>query len=432
MNMSFEQPGWARRTAEAIAQGTLSADALARATLSRIATEDQAIGAFVCTLAARDAAEQARRLQGPLAGVPVAVKDIFDTRGLPTAYGSAIYPARPASTDAAIVSVLRGAGGLAIGKTTTTEFAFLHPTATRNPAAPGRTPGGSSAGSAAAVAAGLVPLAIGTQTAGSVIRPASYCGVVGYKPSVGWLPTEGLKCFSWSLDTVGLFSRDVGDMAWFAQALCGRALAPAARRDAGPLVVGVPDAYPWEAPSGSASQAVARGSRALQAAGIEVRPLALPRWAGAAFEAHVVIQGYEAWRCLGWEIAEHRDGLSAELLAYLEGTRGIAAEAYEDAQNLAAKARAEVPAWLAGVDAVLTPSAPDEAPAGYLSTGPSTFNRLWTLLGLPCISVPGAVGEHGAPMGLQLIGRLGDDARVLAIAERLEQALGAPTAAPAA
>jgi Asp-tRNA(Asn)/Glu-tRNA(Gln) amidotransferase A subunit family amidase len=425
---SLEPTGWARHTATSILQGTASAEALAQATLARIAAEDPAVGAFVCTLAADEAAAQARRLQGPLAGVPVAVKDIFDTRDLPTAYGSPIYPGRPSPTDAAIVSVLRRAGGLAIGKSTTTEFAFLQPTATRNPAAPGRTPGGSSAGSAAAVAAGLVPLAIGTQTAGSVIRPASYCGVVGYKPSVGWLPTQGLKCFSWTLDTVGLFARDVVDMAWFAQALSGRALAVEAGHDAGTFVVGVPEAYPWEGLSRNASDAVARGTRALQADGIDVRPLALPDWAGAVFEAHAVIQGYEAWRCLGWEWAEHRTLLSPQLRDYLEGTRLIGAQAYEAAQALAAQARAGVSGWLHGFDALLTPSAPDEAPTGHDSTGPSTFNRLWSLLGLPCINVPGALGDHGAPMGLQLIGRLGDDARLLALAQRLQNALEEPEA----
>jgi Asp-tRNA(Asn)/Glu-tRNA(Gln) amidotransferase A subunit family amidase len=190
----------------------------------------------------------------------------------------------------------------------------------------------------------------------------------------------------------------------------------------------VPEAYPWEGLSRNASDAVARGTRALQADGIDVRPLALPAWAGAVFEAHAVIQGYEAWRCLGWEWAEHRSLLSPQLRDYLEGTRQIDAQAYEAAQALAAQARAGVPGWLHGFDALLTPSAPDEAPAGHDSTGPSTFNRLWSLLGLPCVNVPGALGDHGAPMGLQLIGRLGDDARLLALAQRLQNALEKPEA----
>jgi len=408
-----------------VASGALPPGELARATLERIAADDPALGAFVCTLAVDDAVQQARQLRGPLAGVPVAVKDIFDTQDLPTAYGSAIYqPPRPARVDAAIVAVLRRAGGLVIGKSTTTELAYLHPTATLNPRAPGRTPGGSSAGSAAAVAAGLVPLALGTQTGGSVIRPASYCGVVGYKPSFGWLPTAGLKCFSWSLDTVGLFARDVADVAWFAQALSGRALAVGARAAAAPIVVGVPDAYPWEPPSASASAAVVRACSALAGAGIETRPCVLPPWTGAAFEAHAVVQGYEAWRCLRGEIDEHAAALSPILNDYLRGTQAITPQDYEAAQAVAAQARAQAQAWLQGFDVLLTPSAPDEAPPGLASTGPSSYNRLWTLLGVPCISVPGAVGAHGAPMGLQLIAPLGADARLLVVAQRLQDALG--------
>lgn len=414
----------ARHLAALITSGALRPEELARATLERIAAEDPALGAFVCTLDVDDAARQARQLRGLLASVPVAVKDIFDTQDLPTAYGSPVYqPARPARVDAAIVSVLRRAGGLVIGKSTTTELAYLHPTATLNPRAPGRTPGGSSAGSAAAVAAGLVPLALGTQTGGSVIRPASYCGVVGYKPSFGWLPTAGLKCFSWSLDTVGLFARDVADVAWFAQALSGRALAVGADEAAAPVIVGVPDAYPWEGPAASARAAVARGCQALHAAGIETRPCSLPLWAGAAFEAHAVIQGFEAWRCLRWERDEHAAALSPVLRDYLQGTQAITAQAYEAAQSVAAQARAQAQAWLQGFDVLMTPSAPDEAPPGLASTGPSSFNRLWTLLGVPCINVPGALGEHGAPMGLQLIAPLGADARLLAVAQRLQNAL---------
>ena len=395
-------------------------------TLERIATEDPALGAFVCTLPPAQAAAQARQLHGPLAGVPVAVKDIFDTRDLPTAYGSpAIYPPRPAAVDAAVVSALRRAGGLVIGKSTTTEFAYLQPTATHNPKAPGRTPGGSSAGSAAAVAAGLVPLALGTQTGGSVIRPASYCGVVGYKPSFGWLPTTGLKCFSWSLDTVGLFARDVADVAWFAQALSGRALTvDETGAAAPPLRVAVAEAYPWDGLSASAGLALAHGRRALQAAGIDTVACTLPAWAGAAFDAHAAVQGYEAWRCLQWELDTHPDALSPLLREYLQDTRSITAADYEAAQAVALQARVAAQAWLQGVDLLLTPSAPDEAPLGLTSTGASTFNRLWTLLGVPCISVPGLVGEHGAPMGLQLMAPWGADARLLAAAWRLQTALG--------
>lgn len=393
--------------------------------LQRIQAREPVVGALACLADEQALLRQAAGARGPLAGVAVGVKDIFDTRELPTAYGApAIYPAVPARQDAAIVAALRRAGACIVGKTTTTEFAFLHPTATHNPAAPGRTPGGSSAGSAAAVAAGMIPLAVGTQTGGSVIRPASYCGVVGYKPTAGWLPTSGLKCFSWSLDTVGLFTRSVADMRWSAQALSGRNLEPGALAEASrSFVIGVPEAYPWGEPSPGMLAAVVRSVEALREAGHEVRRVQLPSVVKQAFDAHADVQGWEATTALAWEYATHREALSPELREYLDGACSITAEAYERAHAVAAGARLELAAWLGGCDVLLTPAAPGEAPVGYASTGASTFNRLWTLLGWPCVSVPGLAGEQGAPLGMQLVGRAGDDARVLEVAARLEQAL---------
>jgi Asp-tRNA(Asn)/Glu-tRNA(Gln) amidotransferase A subunit family amidase len=275
-----QQAASARQLAALIQSQVLTPGHLVRDTLSRIAIEDTTLRAFACTLAPDVALQQVGSLRGPLAGIPVAVKDIFDTKDLPTAYGSPIYSGtQQARVDAAIVSVLRQAGGLVVGKSSSTEFAYLEPTDTKNPNAAGRTPGGSSAGSAAAVAAGLVPLALGTQTGGSIIRPASYCGVVGYKPSFGWLPTAGLKCFSWSLDTVGLFARDVEDVAWFAETLSGRALAIGADTRGAPLVVGVPEAYPWDGYSANARAAVEMACGVLQAAGVQSRLCRLPPWA---------------------------------------------------------------------------------------------------------------------------------------------------------
>jgi Asp-tRNA(Asn)/Glu-tRNA(Gln) amidotransferase A subunit family amidase len=425
------EPDWppVRDAAAQIGAGTLPADTWARKALSRIASADAGVGAFVCTLDADAATHPSRPPGGALAGLPVAVKDIFDTRDLPTSYGSPIYAGAQPRVDAAVVSVLRRAGAIVVGKTTTTEFAFLQPTDTRNPRAPGRTPGGSSAGSAAAVAAGLVPLSIGTQTAGSVIRPASYCGVVGYKPSFGWLPTAGFKCFSWSLDTVGLFARNVPDMAWFAQALAGRALAFDDALDdvlGAACVVGVPMSYPWGELTPNARQALAEGCRALDAVGIATRACDLPPLSAAAFDAHAMIQGHEAWRTLGWEYEAHADALSPQLADYLRGARDITAAGYEAAQHIATSARAEVASGFNGFDLLLTPSAPDIAPPGLSSTGASTFNRLWTLLGLPCINVPGVLAEGGCPMGLQLIAPHGGDALLLRAAAVLEQTLRTP------
>lgn len=420
--------------ARAVAGDAMRMRALADATLQAIAAGDGEIGAFTCTLApeaAASAAAAAAAGGGPLAGVPVGVKDIFNTRDLPTRYGCpAIYPPRPAQEDAALVALLRRLGALVIGKTSSTELAWLHPTATRNPKAPGRTPGGSSAGSAAAVAAGLVPLAVGSQTGGSVIRPAAYCGVVGYKPSFGWLPTSGLKCFSWSLDTVGVFARDVADAAWFVQALTGRVLAVTDERvpvtTAARPAVAVPLDYSWGAPSAAAAAAVEQGCQALGAAGCEVQRICLPAWAAEADAAHAVIQGFEAWRCLASEFEQPGEPLSSRLKSYLQGCAAITPAQYESVQACALQARAAAQGWLQGFAALLTPSAPDEPPTGYASTGPASFNRLWTLLGTPSITVPGLRGPGGAPLGLQLIAPWGADAALLALAARLEAALHGP------
>ncbi|MES2999878.1 MAG: amidase [Pseudomonadota bacterium] len=371
--------------------------------------------------------EEARRLQsaarGPLNGKLVAVKDIFDTADLPTSYGSPIYEGYRPAHDAAMVGIIRRAGGVVMGKSVTTEFAYLQPSATLNPAAPGCTPGGSSAGSAAAVAAGLVPLAIGSQTGGSTVRPASYCGIVGFKPSFDVLPTAGMKSFSWSLDTVGLFARTVDEVADFAQAVSGgriAALSANARRE---WRVGVPRAYPWGEVSPSARQAMGRGVSAWRNAGARIVDCDLPTWVGEAHVAHDAVQGWEAVRALRREMEEFGDRLSPLLRDYLQGALMISDAQYATAQATASLARTRCDAWIDGVDVLLTPSAPDEPPEGYGSTGASTFNRAWTLLGNPCLNVPGATGINGRPMGLQVIAPRGMDSLCLAAGASLEWAL---------
>ena len=419
-------------TAAQLASGSLSAADVLAATLARIDAEDGALGAFTALLDLPTVRQQLKQLQtggiGPLQGLPVAIKDIFDTADLPTRYGSALYSAgshldQTPRIDAAIVGALRRAGGLVIGKTSTTEFAFLNPTKTLNPNAPGRTPGGSSAGSAAAVAAGLVPFAVGTQTGGSVIRPASYCGVAGFKPSFGLLPTPGIKCFSWSLDTVGLFATSVRDVAWFAGAVSGFALALGDTTPHKIWRVGVPAAYPWGPVSPSAQLAIDSAVAALRSQGAEVTTITLPAWMKDVFEAQDVIQGFEVWRSMARDVDAHPQALSSVLRDYLMAASSISAAAYEAAQQTAHTARYACADWFDQFDVLMTPSAPDEAPLGYASTGASTFNRAWTLLGLPCVNVAGAVGVTGNPMGLQIIGALRADKQCLAAADFVEQAL---------
>lgn len=393
------------------------------ADLAALRGADAELRAFASLLDDAAAAAQATRLEGPLAGQWVAVKDIFDTAQLPTGYGSPIYAGHQPASDAAIVGIIRRAGGLVIGKSETTEFAFLQPAPTLNPAAPGCTPGGSSAGSAAAVAAGMVPLAVGSQTGGSTIRPASYCGIVGFKPTFALLPTAGMKCFSWSLDTVGLFARTVGEVAAFARAASGTRIGELPARAPGQWVVGVPDSYPWGELTPSARQAMERGVAALRAAGVRVVSCALPSWGADAFAIHDTIQGWEAVRSLAHEMETASDKFSALLRDTLAGYARITDAEYAIAQAKAVHAQAAARHWFDGIDVLFTPSAPDEPPEGYGSTGVSTFNRAWTLLGTPCVGVPGAVGVKGRPMGLQLVAPFGQDALCLAAGAMLEKAL---------
>lgn len=394
-------------------------------TLAAIREANASLKAFVAVRDDDSAADMARQLTGPLAGKLLAVKDIFDTADFPTAYGSPIYSGHQPSTEAAMVGIIRHAGGLVIGKSVTTEFAYLQPAPTLNPAAPGCTPGGSSAGSAAAVAAGLVPLAVGSQTGGSTIRPASYCGIAGFKPSFGVLPTAGMKCFAWSLDTVGLFARSVSEVAEFASAASGGRIAPPASRKPAEWTVGIPDAYPWGECSASAQRAMTHAADALRGAGAHVVPCTLPTWVADAFTAHDTVQGWEAARALTLEMDTGLDRLSPLLRQYLLASREIGDEAYAQAQSVSRNARIGCREWLPGIDVLLTPSAPDEPPLGYATTGPSTFNRAWTLLGTPCLNVPGAMGVNGRPMGLQLIAPPGHDSECLAAGMLLERLLRA-------
>jgi Asp-tRNA(Asn)/Glu-tRNA(Gln) amidotransferase A subunit family amidase len=405
----------------------MSAQDRLQRTLADIAARDGELRSFV---AVHDAAGVARELDralargGALQGLAVGVKDIFDTATLPTGYGSPLYRGHQPRSDAAIVQAVRRAGGVVIGKTSTTEFAFLNPTDTRNPIASGRTPGGSSAGSAASVAAGLVPLAVGTQTGGSVIRPASYCGVVGFKPTYGALPTPGLKPFSWSLDTVGLFTRSVEEMAAYASAIAGQDWS---RPGAGATpVFGIAWAYPWEPLSAGGRKALEAAAAALRKAGITVRDVHLPEWLAPVFQAHDAVQGWEASRALADEYEFHADALSPILRDYLAQARRVNDLHYEAGQADAAAGRQALSMLFDGIDVLLAPSAPDEPPEGYGSTGASTWNRAWTLLHVPCLNVPGTTGVNGLPMGVQVIAPVREDALCLRAGRVLEQALAQP------
>ncbi|MEM5457444.1 amidase [Paraburkholderia phytofirmans] len=391
--------------------------------LARIEEVEPEVRALTAVAQRETALTAAAGATGPLAGMPIAVKDIFDTSGLLTCYGSPIYKGHQPKSDAAIVTLLRRNGGIVIGKTVTSEFAYMNPPVTRNPCDLARTPGGSSSGSAAAVAAGIVPFAIGSQTGGSTIRPASFCGIAGYKPTLGMLPTVGMKCFSWSLDTVGLFGAGARDVAYLAQVLSGHQLA-VDDVSANP-VFGVPDSYPWTEPSANASTALDTAVRAIEQAGGRVRRVRFAPWMADLVAAHNTIQSYESYRALGFEYDHHRADLSPLLAGFLERAARVDTTSYAKACVLAEQAKTRLAGLFDGMTGLLTPSAPDEAPDGLASTGDPAFNRNWTLLGCPCVNVPGLKGTRGGPIGVQVICRPWDDARCLEAAAFVEQAIAA-------
>ncbi len=361
-------------------------------------------------------------VSGPLAGIAVGIKDIIDTADLPTGMGSPIYDNWRPRADAPVVARLKVLGAVPLAKTTTTAFAFLDPTATRNPRAAGHTPGGSSAGSAAAVAAGMLPLALGTQTGGSVIRPAAYCGVVGVKPSFGLLPTAGAKCFSWTLDTLGLFAAGVADAAHALALMTGRPDLDLSDDAPGAFRIGVllPDFC--DAPAPEAVATLRRAASAAAAAGAAMGDIELPSVFADAFAGHGAIQDFEAAQALRWEYETHRDAIAPMLRAHLDAAQAISPDSYDAALRAAHRARRALDDLFSGLDAILTLSAPGPAPAGMTSTGDSRFNRLWTLMGVPCVTVP--VPNEGLPLGVQVIANLGADSSALAAARFIERALG--------
>jgi Asp-tRNA(Asn)/Glu-tRNA(Gln) amidotransferase A subunit family amidase len=412
----------ALKLARQIETGALTPRAVVELCADAIAKQETEIEAFAAldVEAARKRADACASL--PLRGLPVGIKDIYDTADFPTEYGSAIYAGHRPKADAAMVALVRRAGGVVIGKTVTTEFASLQPARTRNPHNLAHTPGGSSSGSAAAVAAGMVPIALGSQTGGSVIRPAAYCGVAAFKPSFRLLPTVGMKCFSWSLDTVGLFAADVADAAFAAAAISGRDLRIDASEPAAPRIALVRTQL-WPEASPDMQGALERAARLAQAAGAKVSEIDLPPMLEAATKAHGTIQDHEAYRALADEIDRHRDRLGPILRAQLDKASAITPSAYDEARRLARQARRAFVDLMEGTDVILTPSAPGTAPHGLGSTGMPTFNRLWTLLGAPCVNVPGLFDSTGLPLGLQIVGRFARDRHTLEAAAFLQRVL---------
>lgn len=417
----------ARELATRIACRELSAEAVTRACIEQIEASDPLIQAwqfFDRELALQQARQlDAQSLQGPLHGVPIGVKDLMDTADMPTTYGSPIYAGHRPVTDAACVAASRAAGAIVMGKTVTTEFATFQPGPTRNPRAPANTPhtpGGSSSGSAAAVAAGMVPLAFGTQTAGSIIRPAAYCGVVGYKPTHGLLPLSGIKSLAPSLDTVGVLARSVDDTAFFVGTLARLPFASQVPQAPGRLRVGICHTPHWDRADADARHALAEAARRLERTGAILSDVALPATCDELAEVQMDIMGYEAAAAFAPEAQTRPDGFSSAFAKLLASGRAIDGTRYFAAQTCAAVARQAVDVMFTSIDIILAPSTTGTAPAGLAATGDPIFNRAWTLLGNPCVHVPLGVGANGMPVGVTLIGPRRGDAQTLAAAHALE------------
>jgi Asp-tRNA(Asn)/Glu-tRNA(Gln) amidotransferase A subunit family amidase len=428
----------ATQLARMIAAREVSSEAVTHSYVDAIRQNEKDIRAFAWFDAGR-ALATARELdrvgwRGALHGLPVAIKDNIDTADIPSEYGSAIFIGHVPPADAACVAALRAAGAFVLGKTVTAELANFTPGPTRNPRGLEHTPGGSSSGSAAAVAAFMAPFALGTQTAGSVIRPASFCGVVGFVPTRGSVPRSGAKAVSDTLDVVGAFARHVDDVALVMSAL---ALQPqwqhATANAASPSIAST--ATPWSAQlAPSMLAALERVSRHLAGHGARVREIAWPYEAKAdrpAFsrlaDAQRTVQLFETARALGPEAQYRRDLLSSRLAAMIDEGRGVSAADYVEALQLGRACAAALDQLFGDSDVILTPSAPGEAPHGLDATGDPQFNRPWHLLGVPQISVPVphdlAHGESGLPLGLQVVARPGDDVRALAAAGWIEAQL---------
>ncbi|QBI19088.1 amidase [Egibacter rhizosphaerae] len=403
--------------ADDVRTGRRTSEQLVRACLDVIEQREPRVRAWA-HLDADHALEQARArdvepARGPLHGVPVGVKDIIDTADLPTARGSSVWEGRQPDLDATCVQRLRAAGAVILGKTVTTEVALFHPGPTRNPHDVSRTPGGSSSGSAAAVAAGMVPLALGTQTAGSIVRPAAYCGVVGFKPTFDRVPTEGVLPVGPTLDTVGPIGLHVEDVACAGQVLGGDEASFIAADV--PVRLGLARTPWWERVAPSARERLAEAFEALEHAEIAT-PHELPDSLGDLVEVQETVMAAEASRQLGALRRANASQFSETLGEYLDRGERIPAGRYEAALARADQVRQqELPAAFDGVDALLVPAVVNEPPKAD-STGDPVLCRPWTLLGTPAVAVPGLAGEHGLPLGVQVVALPGDDRDALSAA----------------
>ena len=423
----------ATSAARKLAAREITAQALLADCIERIAEREPDVRAW--TFLDTDAAmRRARALDGQVAsgllhGLPIAVKDLFDTFDMPSCYGSPIYRGNRPAWDAACVALARAAGAIVVGKTVTTEFATFHPGPTCNPRNLKHTPGGSSSGSAAAVADWMVPLAFGSQTAGSIVRPAAFCGVVGYKPTFGMVPRVGVKMISDTLDTIGALARSVPDVALFVAALADRRdLVIDAPPDEVPRI-GLCRTHEWHRAQPESVDVFEQTGRRLRDAGADVREVTLPPPFANLVEAQSTIMVREVATSLAHENLAHRAALSEEMTRMIDAGLAVSPEQYDAARSLTRTCRAMLPAVFKELDVLVAPSTRGEAPEGIAATGDPLFNRIWTLLHVPVVHLPVGRGPNGLPVGVTVVGAVGADRATLRAADWMYARLGGePTA----
>ena len=413
--------------AAAIAAGKLTSEALVAACLERISQREDEVRAWAYIdreLALKQARQRDRETpRSRLHGIPVGVKDVIDTCDLPTEYGSPIYRGNRPTCDAACVAQVREAGGVILGKTVSTEFATRHPNKTRNPHHLAHTPGGSSSGSAAAVADRMVPIAFGTQTSSSIIRPAAFCGVIGYKPSFGLINRAGLKFLSESLDTIGVLTRSIPDAALIVEELSGM---PSTSFDQVKNLkprIGLCRTPYWNRADAVSQANLERAASKLAAAGATVTELNLPAEFAALADTQIAVSGYEFSRALTHERTRFPQLISASLTGRIAAGLKVTRTQYEAGMALAERCRGHIEDAFRHYDVLLTPSAPGEAP-GLDNTGDPIFGLMWTMLHLPCLTLPCGTGPQGLPLGVQVVARRGGDAALFVNAEWIRHALG--------
>lgn len=421
----------ATEAARLIAKGGLTAEALVRSCLKRIESREAKVRAWAF-LDPDLAIRQARRLDrlskpaGPLHGIPIGVKDIIDTADMPTEYNSAFYRGHRPRQDAECVARLRAAGAIILGKTATSEYAGLSPAPTRNPWDLRHTPGGSSSGSAASVGDGMVPLALGTQTGGSTIRPASWCGAAAFKPSYARASLRGVKSLAASYDTLGLIARSIDDLALLDSVVVGepaRALRPPPTRS---LRIGYCETPFWDQADPSTRRAMKTTAEALRNAEVKVGKVELPDEVVTLSGGFYIVVSAEAAWALGPEYDENRHLLSRQTRSMIEIGRSTKAEDVQRIRAAQVRCSLAVDRLFDRYDALLTPAAPGEAPRGR-ELGNNEFNRMWTAMHLPCLAIPAGRGLKGLPIGIQLVGRCGSDRALLALGKRVEAVMRSST-----